>query len=63
MEPDRARRDSWALVALLLGIGVGLGFRDDVDLLAPLGRVYINLLLAGWLAGAESGARRDGRGG
>ncbi|QMW67934.1 hypothetical protein H4N58_08850 [Mumia sp. ZJ1417] len=43
------------MVTLLLGIGVGIGvdlvFRDDVNLLAPLGRVYINLLLAGWLAG------------
>ncbi len=31
--------------ALFLGIGIGLVFRDHVDYIQPLGRVYINLLL------------------
>ncbi|MCD9199506.1 dicarboxylate/amino acid:cation symporter [Aeromicrobium wangtongii] len=32
-------------VALFVGAGVGLVFRDHVDYIQPLGRVYINLLL------------------
>lgn len=31
--------------ALFLGVGVGLVFRDNLDYVQPLGRVYINLLL------------------
>lgn len=31
--------------ALFLGVGVGLVFREHVDYIRPLGRVYINLLL------------------
>ncbi|MFO6451159.1 MULTISPECIES: dicarboxylate/amino acid:cation symporter [unclassified Aeromicrobium] len=32
--------------ALVVGAAVGVVFRDHVDYLAPLGRIYINLLLA-----------------
>lgn len=32
-------------VALFLGIGVGIVFRDHVQYIQPLGRVYVNLLL------------------
>ncbi|MEN0129197.1 MAG: dicarboxylate/amino acid:cation symporter [Brevundimonas sp.] len=32
-------------IALFLGIGVGVVFRDHVEYVQPLGRVYVNLLL------------------